>query len=538
MNDNHPHLSRVGTVSPIWIIPLLALLIAGWLALRAWQERGPEIQIVLDGAAGIRVGQTQVRFRDVIVGQVVDTKLSSNFEKVTVFVEMDPQVEPLLSENSRFWVVSPRISLGGVSGLDTLLSGVYIEMDPGDPGARQRRFEGLTEPPPVRSYEQGTQYVLLSEELASLDIGSPVFHRQVPVGEVTRYRLLPEIGRVEIRIFINSPYDQLIRTNTTFWNVSGFGFEFGSDGLVAQVDSLSSVIAGGLAFSTPPDIDRQHDIAKPGAEFHLFDDREAVAEGALTYSYPYLMKFNSSVRGLSVGAPVEFRGIQVGKVEHVGLEAGISNNREIDVVVSIQPERIDPDDAPTLAELNDLFASLVAEGMRAQLKTRSYLTGALYVDLVPSLAEAAAGGPESLDHHGEYLLLPTSDSQYSQIARRITDIAQKIAELPFESIGDNLNNSLKGVADMVSEINRAKIVDDVDELLNGLNGSAKSLDQAIDGLQSTIESIDSVVAPDSTLQHRLTEMLDDVGDAAKSLEALTDDLQRYPDSLIRGKKPK
>ncbi len=535
MNDNHPHLTRVSNVSPIWIVPVLALLIAGWLALRAWQERGPEIQIIFDDAAGITVGKTQVKFRDVTVGEVIDTRLSSNFQKVSVFVEMDPQVTPLLSENTRFWVVAPRISLGGVSGLDTLLSGVYIEMDPGEPGARERRFEGLTEPPSLRSYQQGTQYTLLSEQLGSLDIGSPVYHRQVPVGEVTRYRLLPDAGRVEIRIFIESPYDQLIKTNTNFWNVSGFGVELGADGIVANVESFASLLSGGLAFSTPLDIDGDHALAEAGSQFHLFDDREAVVEGALTYSYPYLMRFSSSVRGLALGAPVEFRGIQVGKVEHVGLDAGISSDREIDVVISIQPERINPDEAPTLAELNELFATLVSEGMRAQLKTRSYLTGALYVDLVPKQARANAEKLQSLAQHGDYLVLPTADSEYSRIARRLGDIAQNIAELPFDTIGKNLDNSLRGVATLMRDLNKAKVVDDIDQLLSGLNGSAESLELAIDGMRGTIQSIDSAVAPDSALQHRLTEMLEDVSDAAKSLETLTDELARYPDALLRGK---
>ncbi|MFK8020251.1 MAG: intermembrane transport protein PqiB [Pseudomonadales bacterium] len=538
MNDNHPHLTRVSNISPIWIVPLLALLIAGWLALRSWQERGPEIQIVFDDAAGIAVGKTKVKFRDVVVGEVIETRLSSNFEKVTVFVEMDPQVAPLLSESTRFWVVAPRISLGGVSGLDTLLSGVYLEMDPGEPGAKQRVFDGLTEPPSIRSYQQGTQYTLRSEQLGSLDIGSLVYHRQVPVGEVTRFKLLPEAGRVETRIFIKAPYDELIMTNTTFWNVSGLSFEFGSEGLVADVESFAALMSGGLAFSTPPDISGEHARAEAGAQFHLFDDREAVAEGALTYSYPYLLKFVASVRGLSVGAPVEFRGIQVGKVEHVGLDAGIASDREIDVVISIQPERINPDDAPTLAELNELFATLVAEGMRAQLKTRSFLTGSLYVDLLPEHERKFKGELAPLTQQGDFLLLPTADSEYSRIARRLGDIAQNIAELPFDSIGKNLDSSLHEVATMMGDLNKARIVDDVDELIGGLNGSAQSLDKAIDGMRDTIHSIDSVVAPDSALQHRLTEMLEDVSDAADSLENLTDELARYPDSLIRGKNDK
>lgn len=535
MSDTNPKLSKISHFSPIWIVPIIALLIAFWLAFSAWKQKGPEIEIIFDDAAGITVGRTPVRFRDVEVGKVVNTRLSEDFEKVSIFVELDRQVSPLLSENTRFWVVEPRITLGGVSGLDTLLSGVYIEMDPGDKGKDKFQFEGLTEPPSVRSYESGTQYLLIAESLGSLDIGAAIYHRQVPVGEVTSYRLDGDKGRVEIRIFIEAPYDALIKTNTNFWNVSGFGFELGSAGVVAHVESLASVLGGGLSFETPPDIDGLHNIAEDGREFHLFRDKAAVAEGALTYSYPYLLQFNSSVRGLVAGAPVEFRGIQVGRVDHVGLESGISAEREIDVIISIQPERIDPNELPTIADLNTLFAELASEGMRAQMKTQSYLTGSLYIDLVPDAADQAKPPITSLAQRGQYLLIPSADSEYSKIARSVADIANQIAELPFKQIGDRLQGSLDGVATLLGDVNEAKIVDDMDELLEGMNGSVSSLESAIDGMRDTLLSIDQAVAPDSELQHELSEMLDDVSDAAKSVEALTDELSRYPGSLIRGK---
>jgi len=535
MTDNNPTQSQANKLSPIWIVPLLALLIAAWLAVKAWQEKGPEILVVFDDAAGIAVGKTDVRFRDVVVGKVTNIKLSDDFQKVTTRIELDPQVKSLISEFTRFWVVSPRISLGRVSGLDTLLSGVYIEMDPGERGAVRSHFEGLREPPSVRSYQQGTQYILLAEDLGSLDIGSPVYHRKIPVGEVTRYRLLPEKGKVEIRIFINAPHDKLIRTNTKFWNVSGIGFDIGANGITARMETLSSLVSGGLAFNTPSYTTNKAALANSGREFYLFTDQEAVAEGALTISFPYLLRFASSVRGLTKDAPVEFRGIQVGKVEHVGLNYGLTADKQVNVVISIQPERVNPNNTPTLNELNKLMESLVNSGMRAQLKTRNILTGSLFVDLVPNARKPGKDASKMLTRFDEYYVLPSSKNQQLQIVQRVSDIAQRIEQLPMESIAKNLNASLNGTAKLVNDINRKKIINDVDHLLSNLNGSSDSLTHTLATMKQTLETFDQAIAPDSELHYLLKEMLKDVSETSHEMKAFAEQLSRDPSSLLLGR---
>ncbi len=531
MNGNRPLMTNVRSLSPVWFVPVVALLIAAWLAFRAWQAAGPQIVVVFDEAAGISVGKTLVRYRDVVVGQVKDIKLSDDFEKVSIHIEMDHDVDELITENSRFWVVAPRITLGGVSGLETLVSGVNIEMDPGEAGEPRSSFVGLSEPPGVRSYEEGTPYRLRAETLGALDIGSPVYHRQIRVGEVTRYQLLPEEGQVEIRIFIEAPYNELIRANTNFWNVSGIGAELGAKGVKLKVESLVSVIAGGLAFSTPPSLGEKQDIAEVDRRFYLFEDEDAVQEGALSVSYPFLLRFGSSVRGLTVGAPVEFRGIQVGEVRNVGLEYAFDASRKVDVIIAIQPERIDPDRILSRDELVELLEELVADGMLARLKQKNILTGTLYVDLVPE-----SGKGDKLQKVGIYTELPTADSEYAQIARRLREFVGKVQDLPIEAIGKNMDGSLAGLKRMIDDLNDAQIVGDVDNLVEGLRGSNSSLSTTIKELEETLTSIEGSVAPDSQLHYRLNDMLGNVSDAAKSLEQLADELTRNPNSLIVGKK--
>lgn len=537
MNQESPIVSDIRRISPIWIVPLIALLIAGWLAVKAWRETGPEIEVIFDDAAGITVGKTQVKFRDVVIGQVKDIKLSSNFEKVAVLIELDRQVESLISVHSRFWVVSPRISLSKISGLDTLLSGVYIEMDPGGPGSFENHFSGLTEPPSIRSYEKGTQFTLLAEELGSLDIDSPVYHRQIPVGEVTRYRLRPNEGKVDISIFVHAPYDQLIKDRTRFWNVSGIDFKLGATGLSANMETLSSLLSGGLAFETPPDIKGTSKPAQPGSEFFLFTDKEAVAEGALTVSYPYLIRFNSSVRGLTKGAPVEFRGIQVGKVEHVGLNYGIDEDRLVDVAISIQPERVDPNNVPSVAELNRILNTLASQGMRAQLKPRNILTGALYIDLVPDYSNEPQDDHQenAIARYGDYWVLPSAKNQELQIVRRVSDIAKRLEALPFESIGQNLNKGLEGFASVMNGTQEREIVQKIDSLLQNMYSTSDSLSDTVHNMQTILVDLDQMVAPDSPLHYRLIEMLKDVSQAASAMQALGDQLSREPNALILGR---
>ncbi|MCR6652882.1 MAG: MlaD family protein [Cellvibrionaceae bacterium] len=216
MKLNKAQLKSAPSISPIWIVPLVALLIAGWLALRSFQQKGTEIELIFDNANGIQVGQTQVRLKDVPVGKITRIRLNDDLSKVRVYALLDRQVSRHLSENSRFWLVSPRVSASGVSNLGTLISGIYIVMDPGKPGDFQRVFTGLTEPPAIQSDDQGTQYVLLADSLRSIDLGSPVYFRQLKVGEVTSYRLAENGNNVEIRIFIEAP--------TTSWYCSAAVF--------------------------------------------------------------------------------------------------------------------------------------------------------------------------------------------------------------------------------------------------------------------------------------------------------------------------
>ncbi|MEZ5524168.1 MAG: MlaD family protein [Pseudomonadales bacterium] len=529
---NEPELRRATTLSPVWFIPLLAFVIALWLALRAWQESGPVIQIQFQDAAGIAVGKTQVRYRDVVVGEVKDIRLSDDFTRVQVEVEMDRQAEGLLTPQTNFWVVSPRISLSGISGIETLLSGVYIEMDsPGNEDAElQTEFIGLDEPPSVRSYDSGSTYLLVSDSLGSLDIGSPIYHRQVPVGEVTGYKLLPNQDKVQIRFFVKAPYNELVKESSQFWNVGGFDATIGLQGIDLDVGSLNALIAGGVEFETPPMLGNHIVAAPQDHTFYLFEDRDAVNEGAITVSYSFLLRFQGSVRGLKVGAPVEYLGIQVGKVEHISLENDAEQGRHINVLIGIQPERMSRGEELSKALVHREIAGLVSKGMQARLHSGSLIGGSLFVDLVPN------AGPEGvMTQNGHFPEIPTSDNEYNQIARQLAGIVERLHRVPIEDIGKDLQESIKLFKQVVADLEHGQIGNKTAALVDNLHKATQGLEGSMKQLETTLRAIDQTVAPDSALNHTLVETLEDISGAAKSMEQLTDELYRYPNAFLLGK---
>lgn len=524
--------NRIKRISPVWLVPIIALVIALWLGIKVWQETGPTVQITLGQAEGIEVDKTLVKYRDVEVGTVVDMSLSDDFEQVQVHVQLEPEMQEVLSENTRFWVVTPRISLSGVSGLNTLLSGVYIEMDPGESGPYQDKFDGLSEAPALRSYDKGTSYTILSSTLGSLDVGAPIYYRQVRVGEVTSYRLSKSTASVEISIFVESPYDDLIKTRTAFWNVSGFGVKLTSAGVEASMSSLSSIISGGLAFSNPSYSSASAERAEPGQRFSLFPSEQAVKDGAYAISYPYTLKFTETVRGLRVGAEVEFRGIKVGEVTNIELEYLGSGEYEVIAYISIQPERLAPRIEPEWENLDTLLNELVRDGMRAQLATGSLITGALYVDLVPNMMP---GQDLELIEYDSISGIPTEESQITQLTRQISGIVEKVQSMPFDSIGQNIDKGLAEISELIADINQSYSEGSAGELLDNLSKASQGFERLIDNFATAANSLDQALAPDAELQHELNKMLGEVSAAATAVEELMQELSRYPNSLIMGK---
>src|SRR6516225_4079890 len=324
----------------VWIIPALAALIGGWIAVRAVLERGPTIRMRFQTADGLEPGKTAIRYRSVEVGQVRTVVLAADHRTVFVTAEMVKDARSLLSEDTRFWVVRPRIAAGGVSGLGTLISGSFIGMDLGKSRRTAREFQGLEVPPVVTGDLPGRDFVLHGGTLGSIEVGSPVYFRHVPVGRVTEFRLDADGQGITVGVFIESPYDHFVVRDSRFWHASGVDVSVGADGVRVNTESVAAILVGGIAFETP-EPSQEAPAAAAGTQYHLAPSRVAAMKSPNETPDLYVLYFKNSLHGLAVGAPVDFNGVEVGEVRSTKIEYDPANVIfRFPVEIAVYPQRV------------------------------------------------------------------------------------------------------------------------------------------------------------------------------------------------------
>ncbi|WP_329741005.1 intermembrane transport protein PqiB [Dyella sp. A6] len=516
---------RVG-VSLIWLVPILAAVVGISLMVHAWMQAGPVITISFKTAEGLTANKTPVTYKSVVIGKVRKIRLSRDHSHVEVRVDLDKSAENFATAGTRFWVVRPRIGLGGVSGIGTLLSGAYIGVDVGDSKKPQHEFKGLEFPPSVTHDVSGRSFVLHSSDLGSLDVGSPVYYRRIQVGQVASYRLDKDGQGVSIQIFVDSPYDRFVSVSSRFWNASGVDVSLGANGLKLDTQSLATVLAGGVAFQSPQG---PHDSspAKEDASFRLFGD-EATAMAPPDGPPHYIrMRFDQSLRGLTVGAPVEFLGVDFGKVVSIRMDYDEKTQRfPLIVGAVVYPQRLGRANEKLVAlakargdnaDLSHMVGMLVAHGLRAQARTGNLLTGQLYIalDFLPNAAKV------NYNPDVRPLEIPTAPGSFDKLQEQLAEIVTKIQKVPFDSIGQHLNSTLA----------------DLDKTLKQVNGQVlPQVNDTLKGAQHTLGSANNMLAGDSPLQQNLGATLDELRRMARSLRVLSDYLGVHPDALIRGRR--
>ncbi|HPF58992.1 MAG TPA: MlaD family protein [Candidatus Competibacteraceae bacterium] len=531
--------------SLVWLIPLVALAIGAWLAYKTYSEQGPTITITFRTADGLEAGKTKLKYKDVEFGQVSSIKLTEDLSRVIVTAKLIKDTEQYLTEKTRFWVERARVSAGRVSGLGTLFAGAYIAVDPVATGQRTDTFTGLETPPAVTTDQMGSRFTLRAAELGSLDVGSPVYFRAIKVGQVTSYRLSENGQTVEIKIFVNAPYDQLVRTNTYFWNASGFDITLDANGVKVDTASVVSLMIGGLAFETPINLESRQ-LAEEGAIFHLYPNRQSVQEGSYIHKSHWLLHFTGSVRGLTIGAPVEYRGIRIGQVIDVKLEFDLNDfTARIPVLIEIEADRFqwigaspDYDNEHVFKQFQkNLWDQLIAKGLRAQLKTGNLLTGALFVDL-----DVYPGSPpRTIVWKEPYPELPTVPTSLEEIRNVLTKFLEKLQRLPLEQIGTDLQQSLTALRQTAIEASKlthqlnTRALPEATARLEQLQKTLETADKALTTAEKTLGTAEKSLAADSPLQREVQRMLKELSAAARSFRLLTDYLERHPEALIQGK---
>jgi paraquat-inducible protein B len=538
-----PEIKQHRSFSIVWIVPIVALLIGVWLVYKAVSEKGPTITITFETAEGLEAGKTKVKYKDVEVGTVTSIELDESLGYVKLTVAMEKGSEPFLTEKAQFWVVRARVTAGQVTGLGTLFSGAYLGMIPGTEGKAQKHFKGLEKPPIVTGDMSGKIFNLAASRLGSLNPGSPIYFRQIEVGQVVDYAMDAAGQRVDIEIFIESPYDQFVRRNTRFWVASGLDVDLSANGLRIDTESVVSLMIGGLAFANFANEDPGPE-SKEGTRYKLYDTFENARDDRYTIKNDYIIEFADSVRGLTVGAPVEFRGLQIGQVVDFGLRADFDKLLfTIPVQVSIEPERLLSSSAGAQIaqgeELKDRIHRMVEKGFRAQLKTGNLLTGQLFVDL-DFYPDAP---PVELSFMNGLPMVPSVPSTPQQIMQDVARFAKKLEALPLEKIGRDLQQTLAGVDRLVNGPDLRSAVQSLRQVLAELETTTKTLNAdtvpqinaTLKEMETVVKDLDGWVSADAPLQGDLRQTLQDLAAAGRALSDLADMLDRHPEALIQGK---
>ncbi len=547
---NQPVVKERGGPSIVWLIPILTALIGVWLIVHTLADKGPLVTITFRTAEGIEIGKTRIKYKSLDIGLVEGVRFSSDFSRVEVRARLGKEAGHFLRRDTRFWVVRPTLSARGISGLGTLLSGSYIEIEPGQ-GAPQALFVGLESPPVVNADEAGKPITLMARKLGSIDRGSLIHFQGIVAGEVLGYEMANDYRSVLIHAFVKPPFDRMVRSNTRFWSASGLDLSVGPDGMRVKTESLQALLFGGIAFDTPDGQETgPDDIA--GLVFTLHDDQKSILEQGFTEKVRFVMFFEDSVRGLTVGAPVEFKGIKVGSVIGVRLEYEERTGAfRIPVVVELEPERILDRGERMKKAPRDAFQSLVKRGLRARLQTGSLLTGQLFIDLDMQpkapirLVGAGRTEPE----------LPTVMGNLEQMTTQMKSIVDKLDKVDIVAIGSELQSTLKGTAAIANSPNLDKTIADLAASLSSLRGILRKVDDraepitanleqalaaardALEKSKATMAAVEGVLSPESPMHDNAARLAQELSSTAKSLRSLVEMLERSPQSLLFGRKP-
>jgi paraquat-inducible protein B len=509
-------------VQLIWLVPIVAILVSGWIAVKTIMEQGPTITITFKTGEGLEAGKTKIKFKDVDIGVVKSVVLSNDVSRVVVTAEVSKDATKLLVDNTRFWVVRPRISGGTVSGLGTLLSGAYIGLDVGNAAKPRRSFLGLENPPVFSSEVPGREFLLTSENLGSLDVGTPVYFRRLQVGQISAYELNPDGKGVTLRAFINAPYDKFVLPGTRFWHASGIDVSVDTNGVKVDTQSLVSILIGGIAFETPNEA-AVEPAAAAHTSFPLALNRSEAMKRRDRIVDKFVVNFGGSVRGLAVGAPVDFRGIVVGEVTGIYTSFDTKTKKfSIPVEMNLYPGRFTSRymKNATGGRLSDdpkqMTEYLVESGLRVQLRTGNLISGQLYLalDFFPDAPKATVNWAQTPPE------LPSIASPLDSLQESVARLMTKLNGIKFDAIGANAQQTLQAANKLLARLD-TEITPQASETLAAAHAA--------------LNSANSALQPESPLQQNTADAMKELARTASALRTLADYLERHPEAIIRGK---
>ncbi|GAB0115965.1 PqiB family protein [Acidisoma sp. 7E03] len=539
-------------ISLIWAIPVISLAVGAWLVWDTYAKRGPKITITFDQGDGLTAGQSVVKHRDVTLGTVTAVKLTPDMNHVNVTVQMTRDATPLISDQTKFWIVRPRFFAGSLSGLGTLLSGPYIDLLPAAAGGKpQTHFTGLQDPPVLQSAVPGRTFLLKAKRIGSVTLGAPVFFRDLEVGQVLGWDIGNMAENVTIHVFVRAPYDAYVHDDSRFWNASGLSINLGAQGVQVQIESLNALLLGGVAFSMPDTTQTGEAEADAGQAFPLYDNKEAADEALYQRKVDFVSYFSGSVAGLGPGSPVTLHGLKIGEVTSVSMVYNQDTHQILAPVhFQIQPDRIQNITAQVQAAgpLANL-RTLVARGARAQIQKANILTGQSEIALV----QVPDAPPADVTIEGTDIVFPTAPGAFDSISSSVSSLLNKINAMPFDQISASLTSTLDGLNNITNGAATKQAVDalaktmveseqlvkqlntDVGPALQSLPQLTRQLKTAVGNLNTVLVSANTGYGADSHFNRQLDRLMTQLNDMTQSFRALADLLAAHPEALVRGR---
>ncbi len=527
MNDAVVETENKRSFNMIWLLPILVVIIGVWVTAQHYLSQGPQVTVTFKTAKGLEAGRTKVRSLDVDVGTVESLNIDDDLDGVTVHIQMNPGTRKLLRKDSQFWVVRPRIDAEGVSGLGTLLSGAYIELQVGEDSENSVKYTGLEEEPRTPPGVAGERLSLVADAAGSVSAGSPVLYQGLRVGQVESVDLDVDKSQFLVSIFVNAPYDKLIAEGTRFWNASGLSIDASSEGIKVSTASLVALVAGGVAFDVPKGLDAKSPAPK-GMKFRLFPSEKAARQEPFRFSKEYMLRFKQSVRGLSAGAPVEYRGIPIGTVQEIrqqSLAEGDGDAFAVPVLIKVEPAQFGLRDSDSsVGKLDEIIRKSVANGLYATLQMGNLISGQLYV----SFDFYDDKEPQQIGSHDGYDTLPTISTGIQRLEEQLHAIMDKIDALPLQETTENLKKALASTGGAMDSIHELVASDGMKKLPERMDSTLIAVEKAVITLERTAKSY----AAQSEFQTGINQTVRELEMTLRRIREFVSVLEDKPNALV------
>lgn len=508
--------------SVIWVVPIIALFVTLALAWNAYSGRGTLVSVVFSDATGITPGETALKFREITVGKVEAVRFTDDLQSVIVDLRVDKDIAEFIDDEAEFWIVRPQVSAQGISRLDTVLTGAFIEGWWDDkPGTTDlAAHKGLDKPPLTRGNIKGTWVAVTSTDAKGMSDGAPIYFRGLAVGRMQNVRLADNEENVIADVFIEAPYDHRLTTATVFWNTSGFSVSLGPQGLSLNVQSVSSLVQGGAEFAT---LSSGGQPVEPGHVFALQPDRQTAENSLFTASPDQELRLSvllpDAVRGLAEGADVQFQGLTVGRVTGLSVQVGPEGQgRKVyqDISIAVSPQRLGLDETATPADALAFLSERVAQGLRARISGSGFLGTSLVIELV----QLPDSPPAQIVADAEpFPIMPSAPADSTNIAANAQGLMNRIGNLKIEEL-------LKSASDMMNSITAVASSQDTRALPGKLGA-------AVDRVTDAAGNIGAIAADVRTAQvaPKVGQFVDEATQMSRTIREAAVNVPKMVDSI-------